>query len=601
MTATQVRSPRWRRSFRAKWILVSGGMTTLVLGAHSIGMHQWVIADRIAWAKELHSAQAHALAEQTRARLEAVTREMAWVAAAQDPELRDGRARELLDREPTWVRLDVFEEVNAEGQPGRRAHYRQLSALDRTALEFDGLDLEPEPATRSLLAGSVAGQLLQVTNTSLPPDAALLTAVYRSGPGQIVVAELIPEALLRLFARTSMGASYLVNDRGEVLAHPDAARVVDRAEVADHPLARRALASALAPGVETLATSSGERMIGAFRQVGFGGLAVFTEVSHAEAVGAGAALVRRSYGLALAIALAALAMGLLLSRMVLVPVRKLQAAVASAAQGDGALATVASNDLFGDLARTLVALSHARERAQAQQVQSEKMAVVGQLGAGLADAIQAPLGGIVGFAQLAQRCLNNRARVQECLRLIEQEGRRSHDLLEDFLEFARPPALDLVPVEVRALLEDAVEALRPHLANDGVDLQVEIGESDLWVDGDPKALARVLGELAQNAQLAAGSEGRIRLGADATTEAVTMWVEDPGPGVPAAIQHRIFEPFFSTRAEGEGMGLAYCLGVVRAHGGRLECDPEPCRGTCFQIVLPRRESVGAAPETTVVG
>jgi signal transduction histidine kinase len=245
-----------------------------------------------------------------------------------------------------------------------------------------------------------------------------------------------------------------------------------------------------------------------------------------------------------------------------------------------------------ELTRTTTRLTE----TQSQLVRSERMASVGRLAAGLAHEIGNPLAALMGMQDLlidgglppdAQRDFLGRMR---------RETERIHTVVRDLLEFARPErptagAPQRGPAEVRAVIDDVVALVRPQRPFRGVRLEVD-------VDGAPEValaaprLTQVLLNLVLNAGAAVVSSGRggrvcIRV-REAGDGRVRLEVEDDGPGVPSGIRERLFEPFATTKAvgEGTGLGLAVCRGLVESEGGEIGLDPSYTEGARFYVVLP---------------
>jgi len=149
------------------------------------------------------------------------------------------------------------------------------------------------------------------------------------------------------------------------------------------------------------------------------------------------------------------------------------------------------------------------------------------------------------------------------------------------------------PVEV--LLADLVRTFEPLARQRGVTFERGSAPAGLLLTGNRKALTGALTNLLENALqvLAAGSDGAISLGLQVTEDRLAFTVKDNGPGMPAEVAERLFEPFFTTRAEGTGLGLAIARGVARAHGGGIDVLSEPGHGTEFVLTVSRGGMTGA--------
>ena len=229
---------------------------------------------------------------------------------------------------------------------------------------------------------------------------------------------------------------------------------------------------------------------------------------------------------------------------------------------------------------------------QAIFFQAEKLAAVGRMAAGLAHEINNPLGNIVGYAKLLlkdQEIVGNR---REKLEIIAEQARKGSEIVRGLLDFSRQSRGDKLPVSVNQILANVVRLLAPEAERTGIRLKADYGELPL-VRADPKQLEQVFCNLLENALQAVGDSGNIQAITSLTgTDQVTVTVRDDGPGIQPEQRGRIFDPFFTTKpaGEGTGLGLSICLGIVKDHGGVIEVESEPGRGTAFVVNLPALEA-----------
>ena len=179
------------------------------------------------------------------------------------------------------------------------------------------------------------------------------------------------------------------------------------------------------------------------------------------------------------------------------------------------------------------------------------------------------------------------------------ELRRVNGILQQLLESGRPAPLRATATDLGRLLADSAELMSPSLRRRGVTLQVEVAGDLPPVAVDAAKIRQVLVNLIQNAAEAMPEGGHVDLRASRFPdgEGIVITVADDGPGMSAEVRDRIFEPFFSTKFTGTGLGLAITRSLVAQHGGRLDCDSEPGRGTTFFVMLP--ESGPPAPAAEV--
>ena len=225
--------------------------------------------------------------------------------------------------------------------------------------------------------------------------------------------------------------------------------------------------------------------------------------------------------------------------------------------------------------------------------QSEKLAAMGALLAGVAHELNNPLSIVVGRAALLQSATADPAVVTQA-RTIAGAADRCARIVRTFLELARqrPPAHR--QVDLAGMVGETMSLLSYGLRSAGVTATTEIAPDLPEIRADPDQLAQVLINLVVNAQhaLAQRSEPRrlaIGVTYDAPGDALVLTVADNGPGIPPAIRSRIFDPFFTTKpvGEGTGLGLAMSLGHVRSHGGTLDIETTPGGGATFVVRLPR--------------
>lgn len=232
-----------------------------------------------------------------------------------------------------------------------------------------------------------------------------------------------------------------------------------------------------------------------------------------------------------------------------------------------------------------------REDLVAKNRTAERLATIGQLAAGIGHELRNPLGVVESSAFLVTRRLEqlqvSDPSVSRHMEKIAVEVQRSNKTISDLLELARSRPLSRRAVAARALLDAAVPAANLP-AGVSVDVDAPAG---LTLDCDPDQLTRVLTNLLINASQAMGGQGRIWIDARREGAVATLIVRDDGPGVPADVRPRIFEALFTTKAKGNGLGLALCRRIAEAHGGTVTLEDSE-RGAAFRVVIP---DVGAAP------
>ncbi len=254
-------------------------------------------------------------------------------------------------------------------------------------------------------------------------------------------------------------------------------------------------------------------------------------------------------------------------------------------------------------------------RLQQQLIRSEKLSAVGQLISGIAHELNNPLQAVVGYSDILTDDMRQKVdeaggkpvsvepqEVVDDLRIITENAMRCQKIIENLLLFVRQGEIEKRPVELPKVLQASRDLLQYKLkkaANVRVD--VEFPELLPRVMGNFQQLQQIFVNLINNAcdAMAGGErEKRIRVGAREEKGQVTVEVADTGPGVPEAARDRLFEAFFTTKAEGRGtgLGLPVCRQIVEDHGGRIGFTSEIGKGTTFRFTLPAaKEDAALAP------
>jgi signal transduction histidine kinase len=218
----------------------------------------------------------------------------------------------------------------------------------------------------------------------------------------------------------------------------------------------------------------------------------------------------------------------------------------------------------------------------------ERMAALQQLSAGIAHEIRNPLAAIEGFAELLARKLspNPNPQVQKLTDEIIQEVKNLNRIVTDFLAFAREPRWNFEQVDIVAVLEAALSLAIPSEKETSIAVEKEIPLHPIFLKGDPLELRKAFLNVILNAVQALSKGGwlKLRLGLEDSWMVVT--IQDSGEGIPPEVQHRIFNPFFTTKEQGTGLGLAITQRIIEGHGGRISFESRPGKGTQFIIRLP---------------
>ncbi|RMG45232.1 MAG: HAMP domain-containing protein [Acidobacteria bacterium] len=235
------------------------------------------------------------------------------------------------------------------------------------------------------------------------------------------------------------------------------------------------------------------------------------------------------------------------------------------------------------VARAFDSMAEELQDRERRLVDSERMAAIGQLAAGVAHEINNPIGIIRGYIKSMDRD-SLPPGLREEIEIIDDEAAACQRIAEDLLAYARTPSLRPQEVPMHDLIEDvarrlsAAGGLRPRLR-----LDLRPGR----VHADPERMRQVLQNLVRNAAEAGPEAEEIEIsGGPLPGGGYEFTVSDRGKGISEEERVRVFEPFFSRRAGGSGLGLAVCRGIVGAHGGTIAAEPRPGGGTTIRVRLP---------------
>ncbi len=218
----------------------------------------------------------------------------------------------------------------------------------------------------------------------------------------------------------------------------------------------------------------------------------------------------------------------------------------------------------------------------------ERFMGLGTLAAGLHHEIKNPLSALSLHVQLLEEGLAGQVEepLLENLSVLKTEVTRITGVLESFRDYASLEQLNLAPLDVRQVVQQTVDLIRPQAQQQGVTVGFDARPAGIRnVMGDAVRLEQVLLNLAINALEAMRQGGDLVFLVNAVDGHVVARITDSGTGIPEDVQAYVLDPYFTTKSSGSGMGLAFCEKIVRQHGGQLGFDTSPS-GTCFHITLP---------------
>lgn len=251
-----------------------------------------------------------------------------------------------------------------------------------------------------------------------------------------------------------------------------------------------------------------------------------------------------------------------------------------------------------DLLKNAGETRHELEKSRESLAMAEKMAMVGKLAAGMAHSVRNPLTSV----KMRLFSLNRTAHLNEDqnddLRVISQEIEHIDTIVQNFLEFSRPPKLQMQMVSPSTVLDMMLQLLTHRLKSYEVTVTRNKGENLPEIKCDPEQLKEVFVNLVENACQAMGRGGHITITENVEQgengSVCVIHVQDNGPGMSEKIAEKIFNPFFTTKDEGTGLGLSIVERIIENHNGRIRVESREGEGACFIVTLPVMPGHGAA-------
>ncbi len=258
------------------------------------------------------------------------------------------------------------------------------------------------------------------------------------------------------------------------------------------------------------------------------------------------------------------------------------------------LAPITTPDGSGGLGWVMLVRDQTRSRREAEDIlESERLNALTLLAAGVAHEIGNPLNSLDIHLQLLERKLRklppgDRAPLEEHLGTARREIQRLDTILRQFLEAIRPTTPNRERCDLHALLHETIRLLEPELSSRGIAVELDLDPGFPAVEVDASQFQQVFYNLVRNAyQAMRGRGGRIRVATQVTDYEYRISISDNGSGISPEQMGSLFEPYRTTKQSGTGLGLLVVRRVVRSHGGEIEIESEPDRGTTVTVHLPR--------------
>jgi len=474
---------------------------------------------------------------------------------------------------------------------------------------------QAEPDTRRLLPESPYQQLVAPVRNH---GTAQFSEIYKSRTEEIAVAISAPVrrngrlvGVLSggiLLKNHSMGGieairigksgyAYIVDSKGNIIVHPQRERLLEN--LSANPPVQELLRKR--EGSIEFVNQEGIQVLAAFapiQETGWG-VVVRQPVSESYAF-ADQILYFLTWVFFLSLA-CAVAVGVFLAWQIARPLTALVQGARRVAEGElDTRIEVSGRDEIGTLAGTFNEMTQRLKRhmeateeahgrvlqAQRQLAQSEKMAAIGHLAAGLAHEINNPLNIVSGFAEYLLEKTPPQDPRRSNLEEIFRETGRCQRLVSDVLRFAKPKEPERAPTDVNILVEDTLALLKSQIKSGGIEVDARLSRDLPPLEADRDQLKQVLLNVCLNACQAMKDGGNLAIETGRRNGHIAVAVRDTGTGIPPAELRNIFNPFFTTKEDGTGLGLSLSYAMVEQHGGTIQVESRPNGGTTLTILLP---------------
>ncbi len=280
--------------------------------------------------------------------------------------------------------------------------------------------------------------------------------------------------------------------------------------------------------------------------------------------------------------------------VVITPLNKVKEAAMKLAKRDySARVEVDNEDELGELARVFNSMVEELKNKEAQVIQSEKMATVGKLAAGIAHQINNPLANIILYSQIHREDVEDEE-TKKVLEIIEEEASLASKVVQGLLDFSRQREFKNETVQVNEVIRKMLNILKPQLQYKNIKLELDLDKNLPEVKGDSAKLLDAFINIATNAIDAMNEGGKLSIRTYKSDGKVVVEIADTGVGIPRKHLSKIFDPFFTTKevGKGTGLGLYITYSVIKKHGGEIDVKSKVGEGTTFKIYLPGEVNAG---------
>lgn len=227
------------------------------------------------------------------------------------------------------------------------------------------------------------------------------------------------------------------------------------------------------------------------------------------------------------------------------------------------------------------------EKLKRSVERNDRLAILGEITAGIAHELNTPLGNILGFSQLIAE-ETKESQVAHDAQKITDSAIYAREVVKKLMFFSCEMPQQMESIAINPLVEDALKLLKPSLQNARINIELEKDPKNTFGRLDPIQITQVIFNLLINAIYASPPESTIRVKLLTANKNLSIIIADEGSGIPENVRDKIFEPFFTTKpiGEGSGLGLSVVHGIVRSHKGNIHFSTEIGKGTTFNVTLP---------------